>query len=134
MAIGAEDYIDQLLVQKYAQEKVDNHDSTPSMVDPEKMMGAMSDFASMSRNMFTLNQKLSQACSALNAANVKYKRATMLKYDEYYGEYYETTEEQEEAAAAQAQAQYAEQNGEYQEEYQEQGEYQEEEQYAEAAA
>ena len=26
MAIGAEDYIDQLLVKKYAEEKVDNHD------------------------------------------------------------------------------------------------------------
>ena len=27
MAIGAEDYIDQLLVKKYAEEKVDNHDN-----------------------------------------------------------------------------------------------------------
>ena len=41
MAIGAEDYIDQLLVKKYAEEKVDNHDNMESMVDPHKMMSAM---------------------------------------------------------------------------------------------
>ena len=27
MAVGARDFIDKLLVEKYAQEKVDNHDS-----------------------------------------------------------------------------------------------------------
>ena len=31
MAVGAEDYIDQLLVKKYADEKVDNHDDMESM-------------------------------------------------------------------------------------------------------
>lgn len=41
MAIGAEDYIDQLLVKKYAEEKVDNHENMESMVDPSKMMGAV---------------------------------------------------------------------------------------------
>ena len=43
MAIGAEDYIDQLLVKKYQDERVDNHDNMESMVDPDKMMGAMND-------------------------------------------------------------------------------------------
>ena len=32
MAIGAEDYIDQLLVKKYAEEKVDNHDDMESLI------------------------------------------------------------------------------------------------------
>ena len=61
MAIGAKDYIDQLLVKKYSQEKVDNSDLT-SMVQPEKMMEAMNDYASMHRNMFALSKKLDSAC------------------------------------------------------------------------
>ena len=75
MAIGAEDYIDQLLVKKYAEEKVDNHDDMESMVDPEKMMEAMNDYASMYRNMMTLKQRLNIACYAVNARNAKYTRS-----------------------------------------------------------
>ena len=75
MAIGAQDYIDQLLVKKYAQEQVDNHSETPSMVNPEKMMEAMSDYANMSRNMFALSQKLSSACNKINAVSAKYRKA-----------------------------------------------------------
>lgn len=75
MAIGAKDYIDQLLVKKYAQEKVDNHDDTPSMVDPEKMMEAMNDYSNMSKNMFALSQKLNSACYAINARTARYKKA-----------------------------------------------------------
>ena len=80
MAIGAEDYIDQLLVKKYAQEQVDNHDGLPSMVNPEKMMEAMNDYSRMSRNMFILSQKLSTACSAINARNAQYRKAATLQY------------------------------------------------------
>lgn len=79
MAIGPEDYIDQLLVKKYAQEKVDNHDCTPSMVNPEKMMEAMTDYASMSRNMFILSQKLTNTCYAIKAANAQYRKAATLQ-------------------------------------------------------
>lgn len=73
MAIGAEDYIDQLLVEKYAEEKVDNHENMISMVQPEAMMSAMNDYSLLSRNMFVLNKKLTAACSALNALNVQYR-------------------------------------------------------------
>lgn len=75
MAIGARDYIDQLLVKKYAQEKVDNHENVASMVNPEKMMEAMNDYASMHRNMFVLSQKLNTACSAINARTARYTKA-----------------------------------------------------------
>lgn len=78
MAIGAQDYIDQLLVKKYAQEKVDNHDAIESMVQPEKMMEAMNDYSTMSRNMFALNQKLTAACYAINALNAQYRKAATL--------------------------------------------------------
>lgn len=75
MAIGAKDYIDQLLVKKYSQEKVDNHDNVASMVNPEKMMEAMNDYASMHRNMFALRQKLSSSCSSINARTARYSKA-----------------------------------------------------------
>lgn len=73
MAIGARDVIDRLLVEKYAEEKVDNHDYTPSMVDPEKMMSAMRDYAAMQANMFAMSQRLKAACSMINARTAKYK-------------------------------------------------------------
>lgn len=75
MAIGAEDYIDQLLVKKYAEEKVDNHDNMESMVDPNKMMGAMNDYAEMYKNMMILKQRLNIACYAINAKNARYVRS-----------------------------------------------------------
>lgn len=76
MAIGARDYIDKLLVKKYASEKVDNHDSMESMVDPEKMLDAMNDVAMIQRNMFTLSQKLYNSCYAINARAARYKDAS----------------------------------------------------------
>lgn len=79
MAIGAQDYIDQLLVKKYATEKVDNHDGIESMVSPKKMMEAMNDYSTVSRNMFVLNQKLSAACYALNAMSAQYRKAATLE-------------------------------------------------------
>ena len=78
MAVGARDYIDQLLVKKYADEKVDNHDALESMVDPNKMMEAMNDVAAIQRNMFVLSHKLTNACYAFNARAAKYKRSAAL--------------------------------------------------------
>ncbi len=80
MAIGAEDYIDQLLVKKYADEKVDNHDNMESMVDPRAMMSAMNDYASMSRNMMLLKQKLNIACYAINARTARYQKSPSAGY------------------------------------------------------
>ncbi len=73
MAIGARDTIDQLLVQKYAEQKVDNHEAMVSMVDPNKMMEAMKDYAAMQANMFAMSNRLKEACSAINAKTAKYK-------------------------------------------------------------
>ena len=79
MSIGAHDYIDKLLVKKYATEKVDNHDGITSMVNPEKMLEAMNDYSNMKRNMFALNQKLSNACYKINAASAQYRKAAALQ-------------------------------------------------------
>ena len=73
MAVGARDYIDKLLVKKYANEKVDNHEALESMVDPEKMLEVMNDVAAVQRNMFALSQKLRCTCYAINARNARYK-------------------------------------------------------------
>jgi len=75
MGIGAEDYIDKMLVQKYQEEKVDNHDTMESMVDPGKMMEAMNDYASTLRNMMELRQRLNIACYAINARTARYQRS-----------------------------------------------------------
>jgi hypothetical protein len=68
MAVGAQDRIDKLLVKKYAKEQVDNHElGISSMVDPEKMMSAMNDYAAVQRNMFAMSNKLAFLCSGINA-------------------------------------------------------------------
>ena len=79
MAVGARDYIDKLLVKKYADEKVDNHDGMESMVDPQKMLDAMNDVAMVQRNMFALSQKLFNSCYAINARTARYKKAADVK-------------------------------------------------------
>ena len=73
MAVGARDYIDKLLVKKYADEKVDNHDALESMIDANKMLDAMNDVAMIQRNMFALSQKLQSTCYAINARTARYK-------------------------------------------------------------
>ena len=73
MAVGARDYIDKLLVKKYADEQVDNHDGgIERMVDPQKMLEAMNDVANIQRNMFVLSQRLQATCYAINA-KARYK-------------------------------------------------------------
>ena len=71
MSIGADDYIDRMLVQKYQEEKVDNHENMESMVDPNKMLTAMNDYAATLRNMIGLRQRLNIACYAINARIIK---------------------------------------------------------------
>ena len=75
MGVGAEDYIDKMLVQKYQEEKVDNHENVESMVDPDKMLDAMNDYASTLRNMIQLRQRLNIACYAINARTARYQKS-----------------------------------------------------------
>lgn len=79
MAVGPQDYIDQLLVRKYSKEQVDNHDAIESMVDPEKMLETMTDYANMSRNMLALNQRLGAVCAKVKAMNTPYRKAATLE-------------------------------------------------------
>jgi hypothetical protein len=74
MAIGAKDFIDKLLVEKYAQEKVDNHesDSLVSKVTPDDMLTAMNHSADSFRMMLALNKKLTRTCYGVVAKSAKY--------------------------------------------------------------
>ncbi len=72
MAVGPRDAIDKLLVTKYAKEKVDNAGSV-KLVDSQKMLETMNDYALMHRNMLALNQTLKDACSAINTKAAMYK-------------------------------------------------------------
>ncbi len=74
MAVGARDYIDKLLVEKYAQEKVDNHDDNAlvSKVSASDMLDAMDNTANHYKNMLLLNQRLSMVCYGVVAKSAKY--------------------------------------------------------------
>ena len=74
MAVGARDFIDKLLVEKYAQEKVDNHDidSMVSKVSADDMLSAMNTSADSYRTMLALNNRLTMVCYGVVAKSAKY--------------------------------------------------------------
>lgn len=74
MAVGARDYIDKLLVEKYSQEKVDNHDDDgmTSRVSADDMMTMMNASANHYRNMLALNQRLTMVCYGVVAKSARY--------------------------------------------------------------
>ena len=74
MAIGARDFIDKLLVEKYAQEKVDNHDegALVSKVSAEDMYQSMNISANNYRTMLALNNRLTMVCYGVVAKSAKY--------------------------------------------------------------
>ena len=74
MAVGAKDFIDKLLVEKYAQEKVDNHDDSAlvSRIPASEMLTAMDASANHFKNMLLLNQRLSMVCYGVVAKSAKY--------------------------------------------------------------
>ena len=75
MAIGARDFIDKLLVEKYAQEKVENHDadSLVSRISADDMMGAMNASADSYKTMLALNNRLTMVCYGVVAKSAKYR-------------------------------------------------------------
>lgn len=77
MAVGARDFIDKLLVEKYAQEKVDNHndDAMISRVSADDMLNAMNNSANHYKNMLLLNQRLSIVCYGVVAKSAKYRNS-----------------------------------------------------------
>ncbi len=74
MAVGARDFIDKLLVEKYAQEKVDNHDADglQSRISADDIMSAMNCSANNFKTMMALNKRLTMVCYGVVAKSAKY--------------------------------------------------------------
>lgn len=75
MTIGAKDTIDKLLVEKYSDEKVDNHENVQSTISADDVMKVMSFMSSNSLTQMKLSRKLSIACYAVNAMAANYKQS-----------------------------------------------------------
>lgn len=71
MAVGAKDKIDRELVKKYAKLKMDNPETT-KLVDSQKMLAAMNDYAAMQKNMLDMNSKLKAICTNVTSKSVVY--------------------------------------------------------------
>lgn len=89
MAVGARDYIDRLLVQKYGDLKADNHENIPSLVNPNEMMRAMNEYAAMHRTMLNLQQNLNAVCKKLNGKTNAYRGTNFEEETENYENYQE---------------------------------------------
>ena len=75
MAIGAKDKIDALLVKKYQGLKVDNPVIQSSMIDPQKMLDAMNDYAMIQMNAINLQQQLKSTCIKAISLNIQYRKS-----------------------------------------------------------
>ena len=73
MAVGARDFIDKLLVEKYAKEQLDNHNQAESKYSPDEVFEVMNYASSNAINHFKLSQRLAIACYAVNAKAAKYR-------------------------------------------------------------
>lgn len=71
MAVGARDRIDRELVKKYSKLKMDNPETT-KLVDSQKMLSAMNDYAMMQRSMMEMNSKLKNICNDVTSKSVVY--------------------------------------------------------------
>lgn len=73
MAVGAKDKIDKELVKKYSKLKMDNPETT-KLVDSQKMLSAMNDYAMMQRSMIEMNSRLKDICNGVTSKSVVYLR------------------------------------------------------------
>lgn len=69
MAVGAKDYIDQLLVQKYATERVNNHEAAESKFSPNEVMAVMDSYSCVNRSFVSGSSgvNLQKLCGAVVA-------------------------------------------------------------------
>lgn len=79
MTIGAQDALDKSLVRKYANLKVDNAIVQNSMIDPNKMMSTLNDYANAHMEAFRIQQALKDVCSKAISMNIQYTRMKSAK-------------------------------------------------------
>lgn len=73
MAFKQQDRIDKNLVKKYYNLKMENPDTT-KLVDSQKMLDTMNEYAMMQRNMFAMNEKLKNICNDVTSKSVVYMK------------------------------------------------------------
>ena len=74
MAIGAREFIDKLLVEKYSNTQVENHneDALVSRVSADDMLDAMNTSANNFKTMLALNKRLTSVCYGVVSKSAKY--------------------------------------------------------------
>ncbi len=74
MTIGAREFIDKLLVEKYSNTQVENHnaDALVSKVNADDMMYAMNTSAANFKTMLALNKRLTSVCYGVVSKSAKY--------------------------------------------------------------
>ena len=82
MAIGAREFIDKLLVEKYAQEKVDNHDENAfvSRISADEVMTSMNASANYYKTMLGLNARLTSVCYGVVSQSAKYVKTEVIAW------------------------------------------------------
>ncbi len=79
MAVGAKDNLDRALVKKYQSLKVDNAIVQNSMIDPNKMMATMNDYANAHMQAFRIQQTLRDMCTKAISMNIQYTKMKSVK-------------------------------------------------------
>ena len=74
MSIGAQDNLDRALVKKYQSLKVDNAIVQSSMIDPNKLMSTMNDYANAHMEAFRIQQALKDICTKAISMNIQYTK------------------------------------------------------------
>lgn len=78
MAIGAKDHIDRLLVKKYSDKQVDNHNVEESVISADDVMRIMNYVSTNTMTQIKLSRRLSIACYAVNAMSANYNKTQCL--------------------------------------------------------
>ena len=79
MAVGAQDKLDKALVRKYQSLKVDNAIVQSSMIDPNKMLDTMNDYANAHMEAFRIHQALRDICTKAITMNIQYTKMKNVK-------------------------------------------------------
>ena len=79
MAVGAKDTLDKALVKKYQSMKVDNAIVQNSMIDPNKMLTTMNDYANAHLEAYRIHQALKDICTKAISMNIQYTKMKSVK-------------------------------------------------------
>ncbi|MBR1616682.1 hypothetical protein IJ670_00875 [bacterium] len=79
MSVGAQDNLDKALVKKYQSLKVDNAIIESSMIDPNKILSTMNDYANAHMEAFRIQQTLRDLCIKATSMSIQYTKMKNVK-------------------------------------------------------